>query len=68
MTDSGQVTSVREPSFCRRSTVPLEEGWQFVDMTMTSFLSIRADDAIDPRCTVNDSPLEIKGISIMLLI
>ena len=57
MMASGQGTEMRVPSFWRLRTVPIADGCDVVDMTVTTFLSIHAEAVTFPFWSVFDSPL-----------
>ena len=66
MTDSGQGIEVRVPSFCLQRTEPVADGWVFVDITVTSLLSIHTLAVTSPLWSVFDSPLW--SVSIIIVI
>ena len=55
--DSGQRTGVRVWSFCRRRTDAVEDGWELLNIAITTFLSNQAHALTPPFWTTCESPL-----------
>ena len=53
----GHGTGIRNSSCCLRRTVLTADGWDVVDITVTTFLCIHAEVVTLPCSTVSESPL-----------